>query len=319
MRKLLAFLAAIVLAGCAAPPAAAPAATPSATPRAGALTPYTPLPPAGVTPSLSRSTPSPLPSLTPTPLRHVVQDGEDMFGIAYRYGVTLDVLLTANPTVNPRAMRVGTVLIVPSGSRPTPTVQNPTPTPLPVTLAQPACYRALDGSLTCLALATNSTGQAVENLSAKVRLLVKPSSEILELAAFAPLNLLEPGASLPLVAYVDAPAPEEFEAGAELVTGLPLPEGDTRYVQARLEGQSVTIASDGLSAHARGSVALDAGGAGVVWVAAVAYAADGTPLGVRRWENSAPPAGGSRVPFELSVYSLGGAIARVELLLEARP
>jgi LysM repeat protein len=308
----------LILAGCASPEA--PSSTAGATPRAGQLTPYTPLAPSQTLPVNGNTTPTPLPSLTPTPLTHVVSSGEDLFGIAYRYGVTLEILLTANPTVNPRAMSVGTVLIVPSGSRPTPTVQNPSPTPLPVTLGQAECFRALDGSLTCLAAVTNTTGAAVENLSGRVRLLVQPAGEMLELPAFPLLNLLQPGASLPLVAYLNAPAPEDFELGVELQTGLPLPEGDTRYLPAELEGVSVEIAPDGLSAVAQGSVALEGsdGEAGTVWVAAVAYAADGKMVGVRRWENAAPLAAGSSIPFNLAVYSLGGEIDRVDLLVEAR-
>ena len=225
MRRMLALLTwlTLILAGCAS--SEAPVLTASATLRAGQLTPYTPLAPIQTLPAEGNTTPTPLPSLTPTPLTHVVSSGEDLFGIAYRYGVTLEILLTANPTVNPRAMSVGTVLIVPSGSRPTPTVQNPSPTPLPVTLGQAECFRALDGSLTCLAAVTNTTGAAVENLSGRVRLLVQPAGEILELPAFPLLNLLQPGGSLPLVAYLKAPAPEAFETGVELQTGLPLPEG----------------------------------------------------------------------------------------------
>ena len=320
MRRMIALFIslALILAGCASPEATV--TTASATPRAGQLTPFTPLAPSQTLPAQGNTTPTPLPSLTPTPLTHVVSSGEDLFGIAYRYGVTLEILLTANPTVNPRAMSVGTVLIVPSGSRPTPTVQNPSPTPLPVTLGQADCFRALDGSLTCLAGVSNTTGAAVENLSGVVRLLVQPGGEILELPAYPLLNLLQPGASLPLVAYLNAPAPEEFEAGVELQTGLPLPEGDTRYLPAELEGVNVEIAPDGLSAVVEGSVALEGseGEAGTVWVAAVAYAADGKMVGVRRWENASPLAAGSSLPFNLAVYSLGGEIDRVDLLVEAR-
>ena len=48
-----------------------------------------------------------------------------MFGISLWYGISLEALKTANPTVNPYAMGVGTVLLIPltpeAGSTPRPT------------------------------------------------------------------------------------------------------------------------------------------------------------------------------------------------------
>jgi hypothetical protein len=55
-------------------------------------------------------------------------------------------------------------------------------------------------------------------------------------------------------------------------------------------------------------------GADLVWVLAVAYGEDGQVVGFRRWESA-----GDEDEFEFWVYSLGPEIARVELLVEARP
>jgi hypothetical protein len=46
----------------------------------------------------------------------------------------------------------------------------------------------------------------------------------------------------------------------------------------------------------------------------VAYGEDGQVVGFRRWESA-----GDEDEFEFWVYSLGPEIARVELLVEARP
>jgi len=45
---------------------------------------------------------------------HTVAAGETAVRIARRYGVSLDALLAANPGLEPRRMRVGQVLNIPS-------------------------------------------------------------------------------------------------------------------------------------------------------------------------------------------------------------
>jgi LysM repeat protein len=324
-KTILVICIALILAACSAAPTAVlpPLASATAGGRlpSSELTPYTPPAPGQTQTSGDHSTPAPLPTLTPTPMTHIIKEGEDMFGLAYRYGVGLDVLMTANPSVNPRAMTVGGVLIIPAGNKPTATAVNPSPTPLSVQVGQPFCFRGLDAGLTCLVPVSNDTGEAVENLSGRVRLLVQPSGEMIELPAFPVLNLLPSGSSQPLVAYLAAPAPEEFQAGAELLTALPLAGGDARYLPAGLEGVKVQIAPDGLSAQVGGSVTLEgsAGEAKTMWVAGVAYDAAGRMIGVRRWENSEPLGAGGAMDWTLSVYSLQGAITRVEVFVEARP
>jgi LysM repeat protein len=49
-----------------------------------------------------------------TPRTHTVAAGETAVRIARRYGISLDALLAANPGLEPRRMRVGQVLTVPS-------------------------------------------------------------------------------------------------------------------------------------------------------------------------------------------------------------
>jgi LysM repeat protein len=46
--------------------------------------------------------------------RYTVKAGDTMWAIAQKYGITLAALKAANPKVNPQAMRVGTVLVIPA-------------------------------------------------------------------------------------------------------------------------------------------------------------------------------------------------------------
>lgn len=55
------------------------------------------------------------------PAEHTVQAGDTLFGIAQKYGVSLDSLIASNPAINPDVLSVGQVIALPS----TPTGQTP--------------------------------------------------------------------------------------------------------------------------------------------------------------------------------------------------
>ena len=316
--------AALALAGCGPAPGDSPAsASATRSPRPGQLTLY---PSRTATLTLTPTdpaTPTPLPSPTPTPRTHAVAQGEDMFGIAWRYGITLEDLMAANPEVDPNLLKIGAVLIVPASNLPIPSSEAPTPTPIPLETGRLRCTRSADGGAWCFWPVRNPHDFALENISALVRLADQDASNIQPLQAFLPLDLLPPGASLPLVAYYPPPLPEPFQASAELLTVLPNPAGDGRYLTTRLENQQVIIADDGRSAAVTALVSLETAEdtAQRVWVAAVAYDSEENVVGVRRWENTTagPLAGGQNLPVILQVYSLNAPIARVDLLAEARP
>ncbi len=316
LRSLVGAVLVVIASACTASPV--PSTTSTPTPNY-ALTPYqartkTPSP-VRVTPA----TPTPLPSPTATPQTHVVVKGQDMFGIALYYGVSLEALQTANPTVNPNFLSIGTSLIIPGEGRPTPTVANPTPTPLPVQALDPNCLPSQEGGLWCFVAVTNPGGSRLESLSARLR-LASPAGEYREVDAYSPLNLLEPGAQMPLAAYLPGPLPQEFQITGEILTALPVPAEDTRYLPARLEGVVFEVSPGGLSAEVSGEIVVEGETqAQTVWVALTAYDAAGQVVGLRRWENEEPLPIGERFKFVAQVYSLGPAIARVEALVEARP
>ena len=272
-RKLLPAIAALVLLLTSCAPA-------TREPSSAALTPYHTLTPSPTTAPetdifLAETV---LPS--PTPFTYTIQAGDTMGELAQKFGVPLDALIAANPSISPNAMPVGASLRIPTDEN-NPTGES-TPTPVPFAITQVQCYPTLDGGMWCFALARNDSADALENLSARLSLLSADGGVAAAQVAIPPLNVLPPHASLL----------------------NPLTE----------------IASDGRTARVRGQVSLPAGSvpAQTVWVVAVAYDAAGRVVGFRRWDGGGLQPGGS-LPFDLTVASLGSRVTRVELFVEARP
>ena len=344
LRKSL-FLLVILLAACAPTPVIL--ATPTSTLH-GALTPFLTTTPTRtpVLPTLAAPTPvTPQPS--PTPLTHKVVAGETMTGIAIKYGVTLESLLAANPNVQPRMLPVGTILVIPAGGVVATSVTViPTPTAVPVAASDTLCYPSADGGSWCVLLVTNDQSLPVENLSASIALFNSQGESLAEQVVSAPLDILRPGASIPLLAYFAPALPAQFSTRSRLLTALPIAADDSRYLDPAVEGLQVEITTTARLARLRGQAVLPPGSrpARLLWLAGVAYDAQGDAVGVRKLEISSPCPGAAEgtltptvkpaakvtptatatplpcppIPFDFAVYSLGPPIARVEILLEAR-
>ena len=291
----------------------------------GTLRPY-PSPTSTTTPfptDYVSPTPSPTVTSTPTPVLYEVQSEDDMYSIAFRYGIEPAALMTANPTVNPRMMSVGMTLLIPitPSPEPTPTASlavSTTPTEEEDEALIPDCYLNALGGLWCFVLVGNEEDQARENISALVTLVGE--DQTLQEVALAPLNLLPAGKSLALAAYFPPPIPAAYTATAMVDFWLPVMPGDDRYLNVALDAQEINLSENGRAARVRGEVTLpaDQGAAQYVWVNATAFDEENHVLGVRRWESTSSLAAGETQTFEFFVYSLAGEIDRVEVLVEAR-
>ena len=89
----------------------------------------------------SASTPTPVAEAAPAKLRtHTIQTGDTLYKISRKYGVSVDELMTANPGIDPKSLRVGdTINISTPAPRPEPSVaETPAPKPAPSLASAPA-------------------------------------------------------------------------------------------------------------------------------------------------------------------------------------
>jgi LysM repeat protein len=292
-------------------------ATPLATPTSratGIITPYHTLTPRPEVPTATIMVVIPVtPAPTPTPFTHMVIKGETMLGIAFQYGVSLDDLKAANPTVDPQFLSVGTSLIIPiSGEIP----ENiPTPTPAQVSVDQPRCYRSGEGGAWCIVAVRNELNAGVENISVWIGIFTKQGVNISNETVYSALNLLNSGDTIPLMIYINPPVPEEIQAQSRLLSALDVVEDDPRYLKSQADIDQVVISQDGGQAKVSGEVNLGEYNSmpSQLWALAVAYDANGNIIGSRKWESA------GEKKFAITVYSLAGVIDHVVVLTEARP
>ena len=176
-----------------------------------------------VTPQLATPVPPPTytPTPTPTPVTYVVKKGDTLGGIAYTYGISVEILQSANPSARPAFLSIGTVLTIPvildSGA---PVVgAAASPTPVPVTLAAgPACYPQATGALYCLVEARNPGAAPLQNVSAQIA-LIGPKGEVLaSQIAYSALDLILPGNGAPLAAWFPSAPPALVAPVAQVIS-----------------------------------------------------------------------------------------------------
>lgn len=244
-----------------------------------------------------------------------------MGGIAFRHGVTVAELMTANPKVNPNLMGAGLQLIIPP-SHPTPNLTQITPTAIPLQVELPVnCYPAANGGLWCLLAAHNPLEQGVKNISGQITLADASASSQTIQNVTAPMDVLPGGKSIVLSAYFSPPIPNPYLSAGALTAALLQPNPDGRFIPVTLTEPQLEIDPQGKIAQVKTTLSLPAGSqpAQSIWVLAMAYDVEGHPVGVRKLEITRPLASGESLPVELSVYSLGPLIQRVDLLAEAHP
>lgn len=284
-------------------------------------TPTPQLSPTGAAPRPSPAfTHTPLPS--PTPFLYIVKRGDTMLGIALFYGIELAALKAANPDVDPLIMSVGTQLVIPLVGSEAPS--EPTSTPVPLALTEPACFAMRDGSLWCSLVLHNTGEQSVENLSVLLDLVGPDGGLLASQVLFSPLNRLPSGGRLGLAARFAGLAGEQVQPYASLLTAVQVGAESERYLETRHSGEQVQIDPGGRKVQYRGLVEVLAP-AQSLWVVVSAFDAQDRLVAQRKLVFAAVctpemfSAGCPAVVLDGTLFSAGPEIARVAIQSEARP
>jgi len=277
-------------------------------------------------PGEATATEAPLP--TSTPMTYTVKAGETLFSIAANHGITTDAIRAANPTVNPYLVGPGLVLILPpaDGEPVQTSVQiDPAVTPYPLATGEATCTPSLSGGLYCFAELINSQEMMADNLAAIFQLINVESGEALEQTALIPLTRLRSGGSLPVFAYFPPPVFANPQASLKLVSATRINQNGTPTAMQDavivIDDPDLIISANGFSVAVTGGARFDApeGTSGKLWIAAVAFDAEGKVVGIRRFSTREAYNKGEIIPFSLNIYSIGGRIDRVELFGELNP
>lgn len=276
------------------------------------LNPYqsttdTPIPP---TPTIPPSTEIPI-IPTPTPFIHIVQQDETLYGIAVKYSVSLDRLVSANPGLDSSMLSVGTEVIIPLSEE-----ENRPPTPTPYSLIKdpPVCYPTADGNLYCYVLLTNNQNLPLENISLAFNLHTEDQELLQSQIAFLPLNTLFPGQSIPVGALIPDTGVNQSQISTTLLTAYP---SNLQDPLVSITDFSLEYAPDNKIIQVIGEFEILEEGLmdRQVWIVGVGYN-QGKPVALRKWIRETDREQSNPYSFEFSLYSLEPEIDQVQLFSE---
>ena len=286
------------------------------------LTPYVTQTSAGVIVPTETAVPQPTPepTLTPTPFVHVLAANETISSLALTYGLEVNDILAINPEITPKALSVGTQILIPYVSTVADTGAGSISAisePLALTLSAPTCAPTAEGGLWCLAQVSNPLPESATGITVWFALKNGSGETISEQAVPTLLNLLAPAESLPVTAYFSADIPADYAVEAALKTALPVDKTDPGYAPLEIKVNSIDPA--GRSARVSAVIPVQAADSGIrsIWVALVAYDADGRIVGVRRLEYSPVTEGEDGQAIKVVVYSNSRDIQKVDVRAEA--
>ena len=291
-----------------------------------------PMPSATPTPAvaLQIATPAPPPTYTPTPtptpVTYLVKKGDTLGGIAYTYGISVEVLQAANPAVLPAFLSIGTVLTIPvvveGGASSVAAAASPTP--LPVMLAAgPVCYPQVTGALYCLVEARNPGAAPLQSVAAQVA-LIGPKGEVLaSQVAYSALDVILPGNGSPLAAWFPNAPPAMVAPVAQVVSAEPAIAGAAPATPLDVSAPRLATppaAGSGVLWTVTGQV-KNGSAAAVASVRLVLTLYDGQKqmVGYRTAMLPVGLAVGSTEDFSISAASLGGPVEDYAIAAEGRP
>ena len=268
-----------------------------------------------LTTPVRRTTPQP----SPTPLVHLIQVGDTLLGISIRYGVSLEDLLIANTGIDPGFLSIDQEIIIPGPEGEPVGVLLPSPTPMLVEIGRPRCFRAVPDDLICIAEISNDTGEMIEGMAISFE-ITEAGTEVGKYAVFGPLNLLAPETSMPFMIRIAGWEGDVPGVSVNVLSGVKVEDPGSRYATVSIDGFQDDLSEGGEYVQLSGEVILEDASdymAHRLRVLGVAYDATGFPVGYAVWEDEIP-GDFSKIPIDITVFSLGGQIFKTDVFAEAQ-
>ncbi len=248
---------------------------------------------------------------TPTPFIHIVQKDETLYGIAVKYDVSFDRLVSANPGLDSSMLSVGTEVIIPLAEE---EYRPPTPTPYSLPQDQLTCYPTADQGMYCYVLIENNQEFSLENISLAFNIFNADQELVNSQVAFPPLNTLFPGQKIPIGALIPDTQADQSQISTTLLSAYP----------SNLQDTLVVISDFSLDYDQENTIALVTGTYEIlkeelmgrqVWIVGVGYN-QGKPVALRKWISDTDIEQADPYSFEFLLYSLGPEIDQVQLFSE---
>lgn len=257
------------------------------------------------------------PTITPTPVVHVVQRGDTLQAIAFDFGVSVEALQRANGIDNPQFLQVGQHLVIPAKDEPggtTPGLLLPTPTPHPIQVQGVAFYQTPVDSLVGLGEVANTRAVTLTNVLVEVALLDAAGKPLFTTNTFVSMDIVPPGSRCPFSVLLQTPPPDWASYQVTVLRG----QGAGTLADAYVPMSVTEVESDpdGPQFEVTGTITNVSGGdtAQSVDLVVTAYDDEGTVTGFRRstlpadsLDGGLPP--GGEVPFTMELTTYGGVPA----------
>jgi len=236
---------------------------------------------ATATPVPAAPLPTETPTPTPTPVVYVVQKGDNLLEIAFRYDVDVQALIEVNEIENPRALQIGQRLIIPLdrdaliAAQPT-----ATPTPMPLEIVHLAFHRTPVGSLWCMGEVQNERDEDLDLVQVLVMLYDVDGVPIARTQGFTAVDVV-PGHGRAPFALLFAHPPARFATyEVTVLSAEPITHWGRRHRD--LVVRDLESEARGKALHVQGTVHNEGQDAvQEVQVVLTAYGAQGEVVAVR--------------------------------------
>jgi len=255
---------------------------------------------------------------TPTPFVHIIQQGETLLEIAFRYGVQFDDIVLVNPEIDPNLLRIGEEIRIPGPGGEPVDILLPTPTPIPVHIKPLDCYESPSVTFVCMISIINTAEFVVGGVSAQIALYDRDGQILDNQIVYALLNNIPIGQEIPLVAIFDRRPSGYSGFHVELLSAVQVPDPlDGLPAIDVLETRTIYQAENRLvEVSGRLSITSYEGDELLVRIVGVALDAKGEPIGMNVWEERVYSANNEDIEYRISIFSLGPEIADISILPE---